>query len=103
MKKHERAIVNEWKEKIKDKNAWALRAALKIYKQQTEEEKYHGETVESNGLGFTAFDAAGVTRVVITYQRTGRISWSDIYYLRRVMPKYASQLYRIIKDESCDD
>lgn len=98
MKKADRVIVNEWKGKIAGNQNWALRAAIRMVDLQTEEEKNVGATLSSNGVGLNAFDAEIVTNIVKWHLDGKRLSNKQSDALRRIMPKYASQLFRIVND-----
>jgi len=89
-------ITSEWRGKIAGNQNWALRAALRICQQQTDEEQNTRATLESNGVGFTAFDAEFVTSVVQQHLEGKRLTKKQSDALRRIMPKYAGQLYRIV-------
>lgn len=89
-------ITAEWKGKIAGNQNWALRAALRIYHQQTPEEQNSEATLESNGLGFGAFDAQFVSSVVKQHLEGRPLTKKQSDALRRIMPKYADQLYRIV-------
>lgn len=95
MKKAEREIVNTWKGKIASDDRWALRAAIRIVEQQTVEEMASSATLESNGVGLGAFDADIVTSIVRKHQAGVRLTRKQLDVLRRTMPKYAAQLYRL--------
>lgn len=93
--KAERAVIAEWKGKIARHDNWALRAAIVIVEQQTAEEQASSSTLESNGVGLGSFDADIVTSIVKKHQAGLRLSRKQLDVLRRTMPKYAGQLYRL--------
>lgn len=97
--KHRRRTVAEWKGQIAGNQNWALRAALRIFKYQTTEEADFGATLESNGVGFNGFDANFVTSVVKQHLEGRRLTKKQSDALRRIMPKYAEQLYRIVYEK----
>lgn len=98
-----RRIVMEWKGKIAGNQNWALRAALRIVSLQTEEERNVGATVSSNGVGLNAFDAEIVTSIVEQHLKGRRLTKKQSDLLRRTMPKYAEQLYRIVYENGRDE
>lgn len=93
--KAEQSVINEWKGKIARHDNWALKAALRIVAQQTAEEKASSATLDSNGVGLGAFDADIVTSIVRKHEAGVRLSRKQLDVLRRIMPKYAGQLYRL--------
>lgn len=98
-----RRIVMEWKGKIAGNQNWALRAAIRVVGLQTEEERNVGATVTSNGVGLNAFDAEIVTSIVQAHLSGRRLSKKQSDVLRRTMPKYAEQLYRIVYENGRDE
>jgi hypothetical protein len=103
MKKADQLVVNEWKGKIAGNQNWAFRAAVRMVELQTEEEKNVGATLSSNGVGLNAFDAEIVTNIVKWHQQHGRLTKKQSDALRRIMPKYAAQLFRIVNDSNKKD
>lgn len=95
-------LIQQWKAKISTCDTWAFRAALRLVELQTQEERNIRGTVESNGVGLNAFDAEFVTDVINQHMSGKRLSRSQLLSLRRIMPKYAAQLVRIVygKDAS---
>lgn len=86
-----------WKDKIQTRPGWALRAAVRIYQQQTDLEKTQSHTQESNGVGFNSFDAPVITPIVQEYLRSRRFGIESQRILMRRMPKYANQLYKLVE------
>jgi hypothetical protein len=93
--KAEKAIINSWKGKIAQNDQWALRAAIRLVQLQTAEEVASSATLDSNGVGLGAFDADIVTSIVLKYTAGIKLSRGQLDVLRRKMPKYAGQLYRL--------
>ena len=93
-----RRIVAEWKGKIAGNQNWALRAAIRMVEMQTEEEKNVGATLVGNKVGLNAFDAEVVTSIVKQHQAGRLLSKKQSDLLRRLMPKYSDQLYRLTND-----
>ena len=71
---------------------WAVRGLLRIYQNQTEDEKRVEETNHENGIGFTGADANILTSFAkqVGYGRT--MSPKQMALLFKKMPKYAKQL-----------
>lgn len=82
-------------QKIATDDKWLIRGLLAIHNRQTEDEKHSETTKESNGVGFSAFDATILTDLVNQLKRTGYLSRRQIELVRKKMKKYAGQLARI--------
>ncbi len=104
---------------IKDKTAflrhklatdivWASKGVVKIHALQTESEKSIGDTTDDNGVGFSGFDARGMSYLAeyINKATTKPEKWrktfatavdqpKSIRKLHKIMPKYANQLRQI--------
>lgn len=83
-----------WKDKLGTNIGWAVRGLMAIYKNQTDEEKNTKATLDSNGLGFTGFDAELLTGIAEQYKKTGALYPGQKRVLLKRMPKYANQLYK---------
>lgn len=92
-------VVAEWKGKIAGNQNWALRAAMRMVDLQTEEEKNTRATLTRNGVGLNSFDAEIVTSIVGQHREGRRLSKKQSDTLRRIMPKYSEQLYRIVHND----
>lgn len=76
---------------------WLLRGLLAIYARQTADERLGAETVKDNGIGFTVHDARILTS--LAYQsRLSPLSPKQKALLRKLMPKYARQLARVVRE-----
>lgn len=84
-----------WKEKLATEPAWALRALIRIYEEQTPTEQDYEVTAYHNGVGFTGIDADILTSFAKQYQRKGELSPKQMDLLYKKMPRYAGQLYRL--------
>lgn len=93
--KAEKAVINTWKGKIAQNDSWALRAAVRMVELQTAEEVASRATLSSNGVGLGAFDADIITSIVQKHLAGNRLTRKQLDVLRRTMPKYAGQLYRL--------
>lgn len=89
-----KATIDHWKGKLGSNVGWAVRGLMAIYKNQTDEEKNTKATLESNGLGFTGFDAELLTGIAEQYKITGALYPGQKRVLLKRMPKYANQLYK---------
>ena len=87
---------------------WASRGVVKIHDLQTESEKSIGDTTDDNGVGFSGFDARGMSYLAewIKKATTKPEKWrktfataidqpKSIRKIHKIMPKYANQLRQI--------
>ena len=82
-------VVREYlKEKLSTDEAWAIRALVKIYAYQTENEKEYLETNEENGVGFSGADAEILTSFAEQYRRKGYLSPKQMEIVYKKMKKY---------------
>lgn len=100
MKKEEKAIVALWKQNLGMNPQWAIRGLMRIYREQTENEKAIDRTEENNGVGFTGTDAEILSSFAKQVEKdTGKyplaLSPKQMAILFKRMPKYAGQLYRL--------
>ncbi len=89
--------------------AWAAKGVVQIHKFQTESEKQSATTSDSNGIGWSGFDAKGMTYLAgwihrATTQYGKNLSTAidkpkSIRRVHKIMPKYAKQLMRIADKE----
>lgn len=100
MKKAQAEVVQEWRDKIATDNRWALRALLRVFSLQTQDEKSSGVTRHLNNVGFNGRDAEFATSLVVYWKRHQQFSPKQWAALRRLMPKYAGQLYRVTYEEN---
>lgn len=85
--------------------SWACRGVVKIHQLQTESEKNMEETTESNGIGFSGFDARGmsymagwIVKGMEKYRKTYANAIDKPKFIRKLhktMPRYANQLRQI--------
>lgn len=87
------------KEKLGNHSDWALRGLVTIADKQTEEELRSESTVESNRVGFTAFDAELLTSIANQYRSRGHVSIRQMKVVYKRMPKYATQLDKIAQEK----
>ena len=88
--------------------SWAAKGCVKIHDLQTETEKSIGDTTDDNGIGFSGFDARGMSYLAgwIVKATTKPVKWrrtfataidqpKQIRKIHKIMPKYANQLRQI--------
>jgi len=89
--------------------SWAARGCVKIHTLQTETEKSIGDTTEDNGVGFSGFDARGMSYLaewIVKATTKENPKWrktfataidqpKSIRKIHKIMPKYANQLRQI--------
>ena len=77
--------------------SWALKALVRIYDNQTEDEKSAETTKHNNGVGFTGTDGYFMTSLAKQYIARGSLTDVQMSFVFKNMPKYARQLERISK------
>ena len=85
-------LIEQLRQRLAQNDRWALRALLRIYQNQTDDERSREATIERNGIGFTGPDAEILTSFASQYQRRGRLSDKQMTILRRRIPAYARQI-----------
>ena len=85
-------MIEQLRQHLASNDRWALRALMRIYKNQTADEQCREATIERNGIGFTGPDAEILTSFARQYQRRGSLSPKQIIILRRRIPAYARQI-----------
>ncbi len=88
--------------------SWAARGCVKIHALQTDAEKSIGDTTDDNGVGFSGFDARGMSYLAewIVKATSKPEKWrrtfataidqpKSIRKIHKIMPKYANQLRQI--------
>jgi len=85
------------KAKLSTDKAWAIRGMIAIFRYQTEQEKAVDTTVEDNGIGFSGSDAFILSVFSKSYQKYNNLTDKQMAIVFKKMPKYASQLIRIIE------
>lgn len=81
-------------------DAAKIKALLIIYSFQTDEELNKGQTVEDNGMGFTAYDGDILTSFSQQLYKTGSLSPKQMKVLRNRIKKYWKQITQVSLDES---
>ena len=72
--------------------AQAQKALLRIYENQTTEEKASQSTIKYNGVGFTGQDATILSSFAEQFKKYGRLSDKQNAILLKKIGKYAGQL-----------
>lgn len=71
---------------------WAIRGMLRIYANQTEDEKESEETSHDNGIGFSGCDANILSSFAKQIEKGRAMSPKQMAIIFKKMPKYAAQL-----------
>lgn len=74
---------------------WAVRGLLRIFENQTEDEKVSEYTKHDNKIGFNGTDATLLTSYAKQYLTKGYLTENQMKYVHKKMPKYAAQLERV--------
>lgn len=85
------------KQLVKTNDVALFRAIVLIYENQTEEEKYAGESVEDNKIGFSKYDARELSAIALKIKARKPLSKAEVARSRIKMPKYWRQLMVISK------
>jgi hypothetical protein len=82
------------KEMITTNKMWAQRALMRIFENQTQDERILENTSHENGIGFTSNDAKLLTSFANSLEIYGSLTDKQMTYLYRFIGKYAKQLYK---------
>jgi hypothetical protein len=77
----------------------ARKALLAIFEYQTEQEKAALITQEANGVGFNGTDAHILSSFALQLQTKGWLSPKQMALVRKKMPKYSGQIFRILVEK----
>jgi hypothetical protein len=88
-------VIKALKVKLSQDPAWAKRALLRIYQEQTETEQASESVIVHNTVGFRSVDGGILSSFADQYQRRGSLSEKQTAFLLRKMPIYARQLVRL--------
>lgn len=72
----------------------AIKAMLRIFEYQTEDEQEAGTVEEFNGVGFAGTDSLILTSFCEQYKKKGYLSKKQIEIIKGKIGKYAAQLLR---------
>lgn len=80
------------REQITTVPSQAIKAMLRVYEYQTEDEQKSESTSNLNGVGFTGTDAFIMTSFCKQYERKNRLSEKQVSFIMSKIGKYARQL-----------
>lgn len=80
--------------KLGTDSQWAIRGLMRVYENQTADERRAGVVNANNGIGFTVQDADLLTSFASQYERRKTLSARQVTVLYKLMPKYAKQLVK---------
>lgn len=80
------------KDKLATSEAWALKAMLTIYNNQTDAERVIETTKEQNGVGFTGTDGQFFSSLSKQYESRGHLSDKQMTFVMKRMKKYWNQI-----------
>jgi hypothetical protein len=96
MEKFTKQNIKEFlKHKLSTNIAWAVNGLMRIYDNQTAEEKEIEDVNRVNGIGFTGADAEILSGFVRYYHRNNKLTEKQTNILLNKMPKYWEQLLSI--------
>lgn len=81
--------------KLSTDPVWALRALIKIYEFQTQDEQKRGNTVYYNGVGFSGTDGRILSSIAKQYLKTNVLSEKQMDIVFKKIPKYWIQVIKI--------
>lgn len=81
-------------------NLAVAKSLIRIYNNQTLEEKSAQDTYYLNNIGFTGSDGKILTSFAESYLKYNRLSDKQMTIARNKMKKYWKQLIQIIRDEN---
>lgn len=85
--------------KLQSDAKWAVRGLVKIYDFQTESEKNIGNTTDNNGVGFSGIDGDILSSFAEQVKKGRNLSLKQMSVVFGSMPKYATQLQRIVDNK----
>lgn len=80
------------KKQITYSDEQAIKAMLKVYEYQTEDEQTMATVAEYNGVGFVGTDAEILTSMCNQYLAKGYLSTKQLDIVRKKVGKYAGQI-----------
>jgi hypothetical protein len=84
---------------VSTNNTWARHAILALYARQTSEEQFDSTTKETNGRGFSKFDAEILTSFAVQLKGGRFLTEKQYNIAKNKLGKYAKQLYAISLEE----
>jgi len=88
-------VIAALQNKLATDEAWAIRALVRIAKEQTNEEQVEDRTKNHNGVGFRVCDAFILTRMAKAFEQYGRLTPKQLALVMKKVPVYARQLVRL--------
>ena len=85
------------KMKLKMDIEWAKKALLKIYDNQTQEEREKGMSIDENEIGFNRLHGPILTAIAKKLKRRQPLIPGEIEKIHFIMPKYAAQAIKFCK------
>jgi len=89
--------------KLESHPHWARRALLALYDEQTDAEKEDPTVHESNGYGFSPQDQEFLTSLAQQALREQTFSQKQLGWLYTLLPKYAGQLVKLIRQQQTQE
>lgn len=93
----------QWEQYIKQllrtNDAALYKAAVLIYRNQTEEEKIRGESIDHNSIGYNRWDATYMGMIARSVIGGETLSQRQLERVRRILPKYWRQLMAMSKQK----
>lgn len=78
---------------------WSKRALMRIFENQTNDEKQDFDTKHHNNIGFTGHDANILTSFAKNLLEYNHLTEKQMACLYKMIGKYAGQIYRMSDDE----
>ena len=88
-------VISALQMKLATDEAWAIRALVRIAREQTSEEQVQDQTRDHNGVGFRCCDAFILTRMAKAFEQYGRLTPKQLALVMKKVPVYARQLVRL--------
>lgn len=92
-----KAMTEFVKRKLATDSKWTKKALLRLYANQTQDEKTLKQTSESNNVGFTRCHAYILTSYAEYYKKNNKLTSKQMKSLYKLMPQYHIQII-----EMCD-
>ena len=95
--------LSQWTEdkirtKINSNVDFFFRALIRIYNNQTQDEKMDHNASYKNGMGFSKYDAPYMTKLAVQLLKEEGLTKAQIRAGRKIMVKYSKQLLKCIED-----
>lgn len=93
------SLVSKMKVQITTKNDQTVKALLRIYANQTHDEKQNEDTIHRNNVGFIPQDAKMLSSMANFKIKHGFLTEKQIKLIQPMIAKYAGQLVRCAIEE----